>query len=574
MSVFLVVDDEPAVQNFLQKTVKRMRHEVRVAGSYQEAVSLVERGSWDIALLDIILWPDGGTGIDLLRVAHNVAPDHPVLMATAFPGLDSAQEALRLGAFDYVVKPIHADELVKILERALVLREVLLERQRLERESFEAHQRLEAVFNSVLDGIITVDHAGRVSDLNDAAVSLLNVSQNEATGTSLMEICAGGRESIAVVVENSLKTGEFVREYRVTGQSGERGWAYTICVAPLKGGNERSAVVVIRDISRLYALEREISERFSFENMIGKSPPMLRIFDVIRHLADTDTTVLIQGPSGTGKELVGAALHYHGVRKNGPLVKVNCGALPESLLESELFGHVRGAFTGATGDKIGRFERAHGGTIFLDEIGDMSPYLQQRLLRVLQEHEIERVGSSNSIKIDVRVVAATNRDASELVSRGLLREDLYYRLNVVTIDIPPLRERREDIPFLIRHFLQRFEDHLGRVIQGIDSGAMQLLLRYDWPGNVRQLENFIEHAVVLNEGGLIRLENLPPELLCPVESVVPQKSATRVNVDSQRLREVLDSVGWIRSRAAKRLGVHRNTISRWIKEYGVAAPPD
>ncbi|HPA47667.1 MAG TPA: sigma 54-interacting transcriptional regulator [bacterium] len=450
--------------------------------------------------------------------------------------------------------------------RAVAILRDVTEQKRVEEERMMLEEHLR---NSVHDGIVTVDGGGKVLAINSAAGSLLGITPDHAMGKSIQDLCRGGREAISELVESSIRSGEFVRDYQITGTAADRPWTYIIGVTPLKGLTDERAVLVVRDISRLRALEQEVSGRFSFENIIGKSQAMVRIFDMVRHLADTDSTVLIQGPSGTGKELVAEALHYHGARRRGPLVKVNCAALPETLLETELFGHVRGAFTGATQQKLGRFEMANGGTIFLDEIGDMSPRIQLRLLRVLQEREIERVGSGRTIKIDVRVVAATNKNLSELVARGLFRDDLYYRLNVFTLRLPALRERREDIPPLIRHFMRRFEERFGRTVKAVDPQVMDLLLHHDWPGNVRQLENALEHAVVLCRDGIIHLDNLPQELFrgSTLRAVVPVE--TPQPMDSHRLREVLDSVGWNRSRAALLIGVHRNTLARWMRKHGL-----
>ncbi|MFH1739766.1 MAG: sigma 54-interacting transcriptional regulator [bacterium] len=572
MALILVIDDEHTIRHSLQLTLERSGHSVRAAGSVDEGIELVRSQPWDIALVDLVL--GNASGIDVLRAARESTVDCPVLMITGHPSLDTAEDALRLGAYDYIKKPFRPRELLEVVNRALEQRHLLLERRRLERENIQVRERIEAVFNSVLDGILTVDRNGTVQSLNSAAASLFRVSQDEAIGTSLRVLCGEERGAMANAVEQSLRTGEFIQEYQITDRSDAHLWTYILTITPMQAVIDDHAVVVIRDVSRLRQLEREVSQRFSFENMIGKSPAMQKVFEMIRDLSDTDTTVLIQGASGTGKELVGAALHYHGARSAGPLIKVNCAALPETLLESELFGHVRGAFTGATKDKIGRFELANSGTIFLDEIGDISHHLQQRLLRVLQEREIERVGSTRVTKIDVRVVAATNRDLSQLVEQGKFREDLFYRLNVVAINIPPLRDRREDIPPLIEHFLQRFQVHRERIINGIEPAAMEVLLHYGWPGNVRQLENALEHAVVLSRDGFIRCENLPPEIAKPPEKEAPPMPSTLEQLDAQRLQEALDSVGWNRSRAARRLGVDRTTVWRKIKEYGLEPPDD
>ena len=405
---------------------------------------------------------------------------------------------------------------------------------------------------------------------NNAAISILGPDPEKIIGYSLESVCGNSRRAIVRAVENAFETGKYVSEYQITGQSENgHGWTYVVTVSPLSTGMEEGVVVIIRDITRLRVLESEVSERFSFKNIIGKSPQMLKIFDMVRHLANTDTTVLIGGESGTGKELIASALHHHGIRNGGPLVTVNCAALPETLLESELFGHVRGSFTGANRDKAGRFELANGGTIFLDEVGDVSEQVQKRLLRVLQEREIERVGSTKKVKVDVRVVAATNSNLLELVSSGVFRDDLYYRLKVVQIDLPPLRERLEDIPLLINHFLDKLQARLGRIIEGISPAAMEILLGYHWPGNIRQLENTLEHAVVLNQDRIIRPENLPTELTQTEKPVTTQVIKAAEDISPERLRKVLESVAWNRSEAAKILDVHRNTIWRKMKKYGL-----
>ena len=573
MAQIIVIDDEPTVRRVLQKTLKLAGHDVYVAGQYREALDLLKQVSWDVALIDLVLGSDNG--MDVLREARKISKDRPVLMITGNPTLDSAEEAIRVGAFDYIEKPFRTKHFIDSVNRALRQRQLVLERRRLEAENRLVRERLEAVFNSVLEGILTVDHTCNILTLNQAASSLLQLEGNERTECTFDTISRKGFSGIANAIKKSIRSGEYIREYQITEQTESREWTYVLSVTPLKANSDEGAVVVIRDVSRLRALEREVSEQHSFQNMIGKSPALQRVHEMIRDLADTGTTVLIQGASGTGKELVGAALHHHGCRKDGPLVKVNCAALPETLLESELFGHVKGAFTGATQDKMGRFELANGGTIFLDEIGDVSPHLQQRLLRVLQEREIERVGSTKTKKIDVRVVAATNRDLFELVSRGEFREDLYYRLNVVSINIPPLKDRREDIPLLVRHFLYRLQIRQERVINGIDPAVMEVFMRYDWPGNVRQLENALEHAVVLSRDGYVRLENLPPELMISKE--ITPKSTTypmKTSITPDILRDALESTGWNRSRAARLLGVDRTTVWRKIKEFGFTSPED
>ena len=256
-------------------------------------------------------------------------------------------------------------------------------------------------------------------------------------------------------------------------------------------------------------LKKQLFKRFGFTNIIGTSEPITQLFELVRKVADTDSTVLLLGESGTGKELIARALHYNSHRRQGNLVPVNCAAIPEELLESELFGHERGAFTHAVRTRIGRFEQASGGTIFLDEVADMSPGLQVKLLRVLQEHSFERIGGVKSIKVDIRVIAATNQDLETMVRQGKFREDLYYRLNVIPIRIPPLRERVTDIPLLVNHFLQEFGKKKKKPVKRLAPKAMELLVRYSWPGNVRELENLVERLVILSEGDVVEVEDLP-----------------------------------------------------------------
>jgi two-component system response regulator HydG len=305
-----------------------------------------------------------------------------------------------------------------------------------------------------------------------------------------------------------------------------------------------------------------------YPHIVGKSSAMQHIFHMIDNLGQVDSTVLIQGESGTGKELVAAALHYHGPRCNGPFIKVNCSALPENLLESELFGHVKGAFTGAISDRKGRFQVADGGTILLDEIGDMPRGLQVRLLRVLQEKEFERVGDTKTIKVDVRVIAATNRRLHNLVQKGIFREDLFYRLNVVCIDIPPLRERAGDIPILIDHFKDKLNAKLNRNIQGLDPQVVEAMLRYPWPGNIRELENIIERTFILAKEPIITFNDLPQEIVG--KSLACNKKGTiKAKLEPKNLLAILEETGWNKSRAARRLGVNRTTIWRKIKQFNL-----
>jgi transcriptional regulator with PAS, ATPase and Fis domain len=294
---------------------------------------------------------------------------------------------------------------------------------------------------------------------------------------------------------------------------------------------------------------------------------MQEVYSLVESLADVDTTVLVTGESGTGKELIAESLHYRSPRRDKPLVRVNCAALPETLLESELFGHVKGSFTGAMQDKMGRFQRADGGTILLDEIADISPALQVRLLRVLQEWEIERVGGNEPIPVDIRVIAATNKNLREKVLSGEFREDLYYRLKVVEVKLPPLRDRREDIPMLIEHFIDKFNKRFGRQIVGASRSVLDALLRYDWPGNVRELEHVIEHSFVLCRDSVLAVDHLPDELKTTSE---PDQTRLKVSdCTDQDIIAALESVNGNKSKAAELLGMSRRTIYRKMEEFGL-----
>jgi transcriptional regulator with PAS, ATPase and Fis domain len=333
-------------------------------------------------------------------------------------------------------------------------------------------------------------------------------------------------------------------------------------------GRFLGAVLIVRDETRLAGLEHNLEERRQLHRIVGKSVAIRNVYSLIESLTDVVTTVLITGESGTGKELVAEALHFLGARGSGPLVKVNCSALPENLLESELFGHVKGAFTGAATDRIGRFQRADGGTILLDEIGDISNRVQSSLLRVLQEKEFERVGDSRPTRVDVRVIASTNRNLTERVKRGVFREDLYYRLKVLEIEMPPLRDRREDIPLLIEHLVGKLNTKLGREIGGVSSGVEDLFMEYAWPGNVRELEHALEHAFIVCRQDTICMEHLPPHI---VGSLRPESGAPsrKGGVDATAIRLALSKTAWNKAKAARLLRVDRKTLYRKMSDFGI-----
>ncbi len=442
-------------------------------------------------------------------------------------------------------------------------------------------QDLQSILNSLNEGIITLNDEGTVIDINQPACEILQIDKGKAVQEGCVcllgnDLCDPGSElRLAIRERRPLHH----QEVEITTPNGDRK-VITLKAAVLRDqdGQARGGVVVFQDITEMASLRKNLRERYQLHNIVGKSKAMQNVFQLLEEVADAEANVLIEGESGTGKELIARACHRLSSRATGPFVAVNCSALSENLLESELFGHVRGSFTGATHDKKGRFELAHGGTIFLDEIGELSTKVQVKLLRVLQERSIERVGDDKQIPVDIRVITATHQSLNELVSHGRFRHDLYYRLRVVPFSLPPLRERRDDIPLLAQHFVEKFRERTGRSIQGVDESALSLMLDYNWPGNVREMENAIEYAFIKARRGLIRPVHLPPELLnCPlVKSVshVPtvSRQTRRSDITRDKLEQALTRSGWNIAKTARQLGTTRNTIYKRIEEFGLATP--
>ncbi len=441
----LAVDDDPEMCELLSEALGREGFSVLTTGESVEASKILRREEFDVIITDLKM--KGLKGLDLLEEARKVAPLTPVIIITAFGTIESAIQAMKMGAYDYVTKPFRIDELVLTVKKAL---------------------------------------------------------------------------------ENRLLKREVVR------------------------------------------LKKEVESRYQFHNLIGKSPLMQKIYDLIDRIRDSSSNVLITGESGTGKELVAKAIHYNGLRKEGPFIAVNCAAIPETLLESELFGYKKGAFTDAKTDKRGLAFEAHKGTLFLDEITEMPLVLQAKLLRMIEEGEIRPLGDTNSHSIDVRTISASNRDIRSMTREGKFREDLYYRLKVIDIELPPLRERKEDIPLLARHFVEKFSAETKKTVAGVSEEALKILLNYPWPGNVRELENVIQRAITLAQSEMILPDDLPSSMFQEIkENVLGRGLREKYSIDQlekEYIRKILIEVGGNKSKAAEILGLDRKTLYRKLEE--------
>jgi len=438
------------------------------------------------------------------------------------------------------------------------------------------------ILDSIADGVFTVDLDWRITSFNRAAEQITGIGREEAVGRHCWEVFRANICEKQCALRQTIETGKGIanQSIYIVASDGTR-IPVSISTAILKDENERviGGVETFRDLSLVEELRKELTGRYTFFDMVSKSKEMHRLFALLEQVAESDSTVLLQGESGTGKELFARAVHSLSARSKGPLVIVNLGALPDSLIESELFGHKAGAFTGATADRAGRIAAAEGGTLFLDEIGDLSAHLQVRLLRVLQERTYEPLGSNRTVHADIRIVAATNKDLDALAKKGSFREDLYYRINVVKLTLPPLRERREDIPLLVDHFVRRFNRLRGKEITGVSQEVLSVLMAYDFPGNVRELENIVEHATVLCRGELIEGQHLPDYLQpgLPLRETGTQEPASSKRIkwaDLERgfLLQVLRENNWNRKAAARELGIGRQTLWRKVKRLNIQIP--
>jgi PAS domain S-box-containing protein len=434
-----------------------------------------------------------------------------------------------------------------------------------------------AILESISDGVFTVDQNWQITSFNRAAEKITGIKRDEAIGRHCSEVFRSSMCQEDCALKRSMKTGKPVigKSCYIITADGER-IPISVSTAIMRDAKDKvvGGAETFRDLSEVEALREELAGHFRVGELVSHSPLMQRVFEVLPAIAASPSTVLILGETGTGKELVAKTIHSLSPRSQGPFIAVNCGALPDTLLESELFGYKAGAFTGATRDKPGRFTLARGGTILLDEIGEMSPALQVRLLRVLQERAFEPLGSTRSETTDARVMVATNKDLAELVRQGVFREDLYYRVNVVRVELPPLRRRKEDIPLVVDQFITRFNRLQCKAIAGVSVEALSLLMAYDWPGNVRELENVIERAFVLCDSGQIDIQHLPVELTARAATTSSGAGMRKARelLEAETIRKALDRAGGNRSAAARELGIHKTTLFRKLRQLGINPP--
>jgi two-component system, NtrC family, response regulator HydG len=568
MANILVIDDEESIRFTFEHFLREAGHEAVCAGTYEEALAHVSEMPCDVIFSDIIL--ERKTGVDLLRQLRGRNLTCPVIMITGYPAFETAYDAFRLGAFDYLTKPIEPAMLLHVTELALQYKRAADEKE-------EYRSRLDTIFSSVEDSITTIDKNWVVTEINEAAKNICGFDR-ESIGKSMKSLELGCEGKCLEALKQTIKTGQSVKARRFECRRDKNSpKIVNLSTYPLIDRRDgfTGAAMVIRDETRVGNLECDLGERQHLHHMLGKSRQIQKIYSMIEVLANVDSSVLITGESGTGKELAAEAMHYLGARKNKPLVKVNCSALTESLLESELFGHVKGAFTGAVHEKVGRFQKADGGTIFLDEIGDLSLKVQATLLRVLQEKQFERVGDSTPVRVDARIIAATNKNLEEKVKLGEFRADLLFRLRVVEVVLPPLRERHGDIPLLVEHFLKAFNRKMNTRIEALSSEVERIFLDYPWPGNIRELQYTLEHAFVLcADRTIISVDHLPAHI-----REVGSANASPIHVScsgatkdgkAAAIVQALEKTAWNKKRAARLLGIDRKTLYRNIAKYNIA----
>ena len=429
--------------------------------------------------------------------------------------------------------------------------------------------------DSIADGVFTVDLNWRILSFNRAAEQITGIPKEEAVGRPCHEVFRADICESGCLIRQTIETKSAIMNMPIfIYRADKKRIPISVTTTLLKDydGKVIGGVETFRDLTAIKQLQDALRKQSSFEDIVSKNEKMFKLFSILPQIAESNSTVLIEGASGTGKELFARALHHSSLNKEGPFMAVNCGALPDTLIESELFGYKAGAFTDARQDKPGRFAMAQNGTIFLDEVGDISPAIQIRLLRVLQEKVYEPLGATRTVKTNARVIAATHRDLAKLVDEGKFRQDLYFRINVIKLSIPPLAERKEDIPLLVDHFIERLNHEKNKRIIGIDQEAITALMLHDWPGNVRELQNAVEHASVLCREEMIRLRDLPAHLVPENDSVILAKGLTLKEIEKDAILRALQRNSWKKVKTARELGIDKNSLRRKIMRFGIKTP--
>ncbi|MBF0183872.1 MAG: sigma 54-interacting transcriptional regulator [Magnetococcales bacterium] len=577
----LIVDNDINIVKLFANINISGKYDIDITDSVKDGLNCLRKNHYDLVVAELSL--ADGSGLQLLSEIKASHTATQVVMMTDNADIQSLQTSLREGAFDYLFKPVTAAIITRTIHHALQYGSLRAEREMVT-------NRLQAVFRGVDDAIIAMDDELRIVQFNEAASKLLGIIPSHMN-QRLREKIPTIFSSIEPLLYQAVAQGTGKRVVCLVTISENNVDRTLNCTAslfndPLSG--RPGVILVVRDESRLARLERECKTRKGWHGLIGESRPMQDVYELIERLAEVDSTALITGETGTGKELAARALHETGCRHRHPFVVVNCSALPEGLIESELFGHVRGAFTNAVRDKPGRFKLADKGSIFLDEIGDLKQETQVKILRVLQEKSFEMVGDHRPIPVDVRVITATHRNLLERVREGQFREDLYYRLKVVELRMPPLREHKSDLPLLIEHFLAKFNGRFNREIRGVTAEVLEAIMDYNWPGNVRELEHLLEHAVVVAPQPILTWSNLPPEfrvrVIPPSRMPAPQPATGQggrplksgepagEGPDGESILKVLEESHWKIKLAADKLGLSRSTLWRRMKAMGLHAP--
>jgi PAS domain S-box-containing protein len=582
----LIVDDEESIRQTFEIFLTSEGYQlVETAATFDEAIEAIKGTAYDLIICDIILI--GPCGTDLLRKTRELKVKCPVVMITGFPNLESAAEAVRHGAFDYISKPVNKETLLRFTRQALLHWSLKNKAGRLQRENEKYRRYLETIFRSVNDAIITIDANMQIVQLNETAEQWLREKGVEGI-CNLNQLPAEVNRACLNDAGKILQEGTEVRKHLVECQThDDTTKVISLNVSPLRGENEefQGIVIVARDMS--IEEPRKINKiRNRFHGYVGASSAMQELYKMIENIGKVDTAVLITGESGTGKELAAEALHAESSRRDKPLIKVDCVSVTENLLESDLFGHRKGAFTGANRDRPGKLLQADRGTLFLDEIGDISPRTQLLLLRFLQEKTFTPVGQDKPIHVDVRIIAATNVNFQKMVSQGTFREDLYYRLKVIEVKLPPLRERINGIPLLATHFIAIFRKQLGKKIATISDQALDCMASYYWPGNVREFRHVMERACVLCNGSVLLLKHLPEELQKPASKEThkdrappppnhPGNSIELFSIhphhkrEDEKIIDALRQVNGNKVKAARLLGIARSTLYRKMQRYNI-----